>query len=156
MRYNKVGTHLKSRRLLPSRLRRATVSLWLGHARALTPHCGVIHSPRAASLPLGGRLLVSPIITQIGRENKLSAEIFVPIISPLRMQRERAGLVTCPLFWGHSTKLQLVIRTPRHSLLWNPKTLDMKRFRDQCPHQEKHLLKDKYALIPSIHSSSFQ
>ena len=88
MRYNKVGTHLKSRRLLPSRLRRATVSLWLGHARALTPHCGVIHSPRAASLPLGGRLLVSPILTQIGRENKFSAEIFVPIISPLRMKSE--------------------------------------------------------------------
>ena len=29
------------------------------------------------------------IITQIGRENKFSAEIFVSVISPLRMQRER-------------------------------------------------------------------
>ena len=38
-------------------LPRATVSLRLGHARALTPHRGVIHYPRAASLPLGGRLI---------------------------------------------------------------------------------------------------
>ena len=29
------------------------VSLRLGHARALTPPRGVIHSPRAASLPTG-------------------------------------------------------------------------------------------------------
>ena len=33
----------------------ASVSLRLGHARALTPHCGVIHSPRAASLPTKGK-----------------------------------------------------------------------------------------------------
>ena len=31
------------------------VSLRLGHARVLTPHRGVIHSPRAASLPHKGR-----------------------------------------------------------------------------------------------------
>ena len=34
------------------------------------------------------------IITQIGRENKFSAEVFVPVISPLRMQREAS--VFCP------------------------------------------------------------
>ena len=32
----------------------ASVSLRLGHTRALTMHCIVIHYPRAASLPLGG------------------------------------------------------------------------------------------------------
>ena len=32
-----------------------SVSLRLGHARALTPHRGVIHYPRAASLPTKGR-----------------------------------------------------------------------------------------------------
>ena len=37
------------------------------------------------------RLFDSLIITQIGRENKFSAEIFVPAISPLRMQRERGA-----------------------------------------------------------------
>ena len=37
----------------PSRVARHLVSLRLGHARALTPHCGVIHSPRAAMLPQG-------------------------------------------------------------------------------------------------------
>ena len=31
------------------------------------------------SLPLGGRLFVSPIITQIGRENKSSADIYMCI-----------------------------------------------------------------------------
>jgi len=36
--------------LFPSRLRRATISLRLGHARVLTPHRGVIHSAHAASL----------------------------------------------------------------------------------------------------------
>ena len=40
----------------PSRLRRAPVSLRLGHARALTAHRAVIHYPRAASLPHKGRL----------------------------------------------------------------------------------------------------
>ncbi len=30
---------------------RNKVSLWLGHARVLTPHRGVIHYARAASLP---------------------------------------------------------------------------------------------------------
>ena len=77
MRYNEVSINPKSRGLLPSRLRRATVSLRLGHARALTPHRGVIHYPRATSLPLGGRLFADPIITQIGRENNLSAEIWL-------------------------------------------------------------------------------
>ena len=43
------------RMLLPP-LSRSPVSLRLGHARALTPHRGVIHYPRAASLPPGGRL----------------------------------------------------------------------------------------------------
>ena len=33
------------------------LSLRLGHARVLTPHCGVIHCAHAASLPPGGRLL---------------------------------------------------------------------------------------------------
>ena len=46
----------------------------LGHARSLTPHCGVIQDPRAALLP---RPTIYPIITQIGRENKFSAEIYV-------------------------------------------------------------------------------
>ena len=62
MRYNKIYPTLKLRRLLPSR--------------------------SARHLPPGGRLFVSPIITQIGRENKFSAEVFVPNNSPLRMQRE--------------------------------------------------------------------
>jgi len=35
------------------------VSLRLGHARVLTAHRAVIHCPRAASLPRGGRLLLS-------------------------------------------------------------------------------------------------
>ena len=56
---------------------RAIVSLRLSHARALTPHRGVIHYPRVASLPLGGRLFANLIITQIGRENKFSAENYV-------------------------------------------------------------------------------
>ena len=46
----------RPRRLLPSRLRRATAS--------------------ACGWHLGGRLFVCTIITQIGRENKFSAEIF--------------------------------------------------------------------------------
>ena len=66
----------KLRGLLPP-LTRSPVSLRLGHARALTPHRGVIHYPRAASLPLGGRLFVSPNVTQIGRKNKFSAENYV-------------------------------------------------------------------------------
>ena len=33
-------------------VREEQFSLRLGHARALTPHCGVIQDPRAASLPL--------------------------------------------------------------------------------------------------------
>ena len=33
------------------KLGRGWVSLQLGHARVLTPHCGVIHCARAASLP---------------------------------------------------------------------------------------------------------
>ena len=41
----------------------------------------------AVPLPLGGRLFVSPIIAQIGRENKFSAEIFVLANSPLRITR---------------------------------------------------------------------
>ena len=49
MRYYKVYLSSKSRRLLPSRY--------------------------ACHLPLGGRLFVTPIITQIGREDNLSAEI---------------------------------------------------------------------------------
>ena len=67
MRYNEVSTNLKLRRLLPSRY--------------------------ACHLPPGGRLFVSSIITQIGRENKFSAEIFVSVISPLRMQREGFALL---------------------------------------------------------------
>ena len=49
MRYNEVSTNLKSRRLLPSRY--------------------------ACHLPPGGRLFVNTSITQIGRENNISAEI---------------------------------------------------------------------------------
>ena len=41
----------------PSTTPWSPVSLRLGHARALTPPCGVIHSPRDAALPPGGRLL---------------------------------------------------------------------------------------------------
>ena len=42
----------------------ATVSLRLGHTRALTTHCVVIHYPRAASLPLhkGGMSSGHPFI----------------------------------------------------------------------------------------------
>jgi len=47
------------------------------------------HAPRATFLPEEG-FFATPIITQIGRENKLSADIFVPANSPLRMQRERS------------------------------------------------------------------
>ena len=58
---------LKSRGLLPSRT-------------AANPQ-GSFHSlrgtPAACHLPPGERLLVSSIITQIGRENKLSAEICI-------------------------------------------------------------------------------
>ena len=43
--------HVKA--LLIRHLSVTPVSLRLGHAAALTPHRGVIHSPRAASLPLG-------------------------------------------------------------------------------------------------------
>ena len=56
-----------SRRLLPSRRRtracRATVSLRLGHASALTVHWTVIHYLGAASLPPGGRLIYTPMAT---------------------------------------------------------------------------------------------
>ena len=41
-------------------LRVPPVSLRLGHAQALTPHRGVIHSPRTGLLPPGGRLFLSP------------------------------------------------------------------------------------------------
>ena len=77
MRYYKVYLSSKSRRLLPSRY--------------------------ACHLPPGGRLFVSSIITQIGRENKFSADIYMCIrrgdlrspagerSSPLRQKdRERA------------------------------------------------------------------
>ena len=36
---------------------RGSVSLRFGHARVLTPHCGVIHSAHAASLPPRGSLI---------------------------------------------------------------------------------------------------
>ena len=72
MRYNKVSTHLKSRGLLPSRY--------------------------ACHLPPGGRLFLKPIITQIGRENNISAEIFVLVISPLRMRREAPALRCTDIF----------------------------------------------------------
>ena len=42
------------------------------------------------------RLFVNPIITQIGRENKFSAEVFVPNNSPPRMQRELRVIVFYP------------------------------------------------------------
>ena len=54
------------------------------------------------------RLFLSPIITQIGRENKFSAEILVPVISPLRMQREKASsfcllqIWVCRSVWGEA------------------------------------------------------
>ncbi len=38
------------------------------------------------------RLFVLSTITQIGRENKFSAEIFMPANSPLRMQRESSAV----------------------------------------------------------------
>ena len=43
-------------------------SLWLGHARVLTPHRGVIHYARAASLPLGGSLGKIRIKTKVNRK----------------------------------------------------------------------------------------
>ena len=57
-----IASHAGSFRHAP----RATVSLRLGHARALTPHRGVIHYPRAASLPLGGRLLCAVLLRIVG------------------------------------------------------------------------------------------
>ena len=39
-----------------------SVSLRLGHATALTPHCGVIHYRVATSLPPGGSLIVKFIV----------------------------------------------------------------------------------------------
>ena len=65
MRYNKANSNSKLRRLLPP-LTRSPVSLRLGHARALTPHRGVIHYPRAASLPPGGRLISRRYATSRG------------------------------------------------------------------------------------------
>ena len=70
---------LRSRRLLPSRY--------------------------ACHLPPGGRLFVSLIITQIGRGNNPSAEIYVPVISPLIMQRKSSAIfLFCKL-----TVIKLVI-----------------------------------------------
>ena len=40
-------------------------------------------------------LRCNTIISQIGRENKFSAEIFAPVISPLRMQGEGLGFYFC-------------------------------------------------------------
>ena len=51
------------------------------HGYAVPPH------PLADGISEGG-FYSTTIITQIGRENKFSAEIFVPVISPLRIQRE--------------------------------------------------------------------
>ena len=42
-------------------------------------------------LPLGGRLSCSPIITQIGRENNVSANFYVSAISPLRTTEKSRG-----------------------------------------------------------------
>jgi len=65
-RYNEVSANLKSRRLLPPLTR----------------------SP----LPIGGRLSCSPIITQIGRENNVSANFYMSAISPLRITEKRQGV----------------------------------------------------------------
>ena len=46
-------------------LRLPPVSLRLGHTRALTPHCGVIHSPRAASLPTGEGFLIARFLRSL-------------------------------------------------------------------------------------------
>ena len=59
----------------------------------ITKASGKAHTPKYErahpKAPLcKGRHFVSSIISQIGRENKFSAEIYVPVISPLRMQRE--------------------------------------------------------------------
>ncbi len=45
----------------------------------------------AVPLPLGWRLFVSSIITRIGRENKLSADIFLPANSPLGTKEKSAS-----------------------------------------------------------------
>ena len=42
-------------------------------------------SLKLTTLPLGERLSFSPIITQIGRENNVSANFYVSAISPLRI-----------------------------------------------------------------------
>ena len=57
----------------------ATVSLRLGHTRALTTHCVVIHYPRAASLPLhkGGMSSGHPFIRWV-------TVLFAPTIASLR------------------------------------------------------------------------
>ena len=56
----------------------ATVSLRLGHTRALTTHCVVIHYPRAASLPLHkGGTVGSPFIRWV-------TVLFAPTIASLR------------------------------------------------------------------------
>ena len=56
----------------------ATVSLRLGHTRALTTHCVVIHYPRAASLPLHkGGTVGSPFIPCV-------TVLFAPTIASLR------------------------------------------------------------------------
>ena len=46
------------------------VSLRLGHATALTPHCGVIHYRGAASLPHRGRLRIE----RLRREDERTVE----------------------------------------------------------------------------------
>ena len=48
---------------------------------------------KAVPLPLGGRLFATPIITQIGRENKFSADVFVPAISPLRTTEKKVSVL---------------------------------------------------------------
>ena len=62
----KFNLNFKLRGLLPP-LSRSPFSLRLGHARGLTPHCGVIQDPRAASLPPGGRLLCAVSLRIVGQ-----------------------------------------------------------------------------------------
>ncbi|MBR3715154.1 MAG: hypothetical protein IKM18_04525, partial [Clostridia bacterium] len=53
-------------------------------------------------LPLGGRLFVSIIITQIGRENKFSAEIFACQFSDKNAERKTRSFLTKSAFCGRN------------------------------------------------------
>ena len=72
----------------------------------------------AATSPKGRGFFIIPIITQIGRENKFSAEVFVSANSPLRMQREEKSFLLLFLSEGceHFENVILVILKPERKL----------------------------------------